>query len=566
MSERHKIAVIGLPQSGKSSLSRALQDLVEQRKTHNAPDAHDIEFVEVHDPDQLHGHTYDVVLQVVDSTRLEESLMLTPHIIDEQEKIVLAIGRYDLLLKTDHSLNISKLEQLIGVPACRVSVRQNYGLSECLVVVENTIHKPVSTAHPIYHMRDLGDDAAYEAYVHGVLNQTLRHAKNDRHQTRLERIDKILTNRWIGFPIMILILYAVFECTFTLGAYPQQWIADGIDWLCGLAHGGLPDAWWTSLLIDGVLQGVGAVLAFLPNIIILFFFISLMEDSGYMSREAYLMDNIMHGVGLHGRSFVPMLMGFGCNVPAIMAARDIKDPKDRTLTMLMVPFMSCSARLPVYMLFVDAFFPRHKALVMLSLYMIGVGMGILFALIMKHTRWFRKPDDDSVNELPDFRLPSWRKLGAHIWERVADYLQKIATVILWASVIIWALEYFPTQSVGDVENSYLAMIGRAVAPALAPLGFDWQMAVCLLTGLPAKEAIVSTLAILYGGDISGAFTPLTAYSFMLFVLLYFPCVATVMTLRRETSRGWAWYMVVQSLLLAWLLSFAVYQVGTLFGF
>lgn len=563
MSERHKIAVIGLSGSGKSALSGALQQLADSRQ--QTAGGHAIELVEVHHPDQLHGHAYDVVLQVVDATRLEDSLMLTPHIIDEQEKIVLAIGRYDLLLQTEHSLDIRKLQQLIGVPTCRVSVRRNYGLEACLDLIEQTIHKPASTAHPIYHMRDLGDEEAYRAYVHGVLNQTLHHAPNDQHRTTLERIDRVLTNRWVGFPIMLLILYMVFECTFRLGAYPQEWIASGIDWLCGLAHDGLPDVWWSSLLIDGVIQGVGAVLAFLPNIIILFFFISLMEDSGYMSREAYLMDAIMHGVGLHGRSFVPMLMGFGCNVPAIMAARDIKDPKDRTLTMLMVPFMSCSARLPVYMLFVDAFFPTHKALVMLSLYAIGILMGIIFALIMKRTRWFRKPNDDSVNELPDFRLPSWRSLGAHIWERVADYLQKIATVILWASIIIWALEYFPMHTVGDVEHSYLAMIGRAIAPVLAPLGFDWQQAVCLLTGLPAKEAIVSTLAILYGGDISGAFTPLTAYSFMVFVLLYFPCVATIMTLRREAGRGWAGYMVVQSLLLAWLMSFAVYQIGTLCG-
>ncbi|MBR6018361.1 MAG: ferrous iron transport protein B [Paludibacteraceae bacterium] len=558
MTKLVNIAVVGSPKSGKTSLTGAL---TARSQALSMPFA----FTEIHDLDQLHGHAYDLVLQVVDSTRLEESLLLTPHIIDEQEKIVMAFGRYDALLETDHELDLKKMRQLIGVPLALVSVRRNQGLEELLDILATTARKPASTAHPIYHIRDLGDQAAYEAYVHGILNQTLRHAKDDQQQTPLERIDKVLTNRWLGFPIMLLILYGVFECTFRLGAYPQDWIASAIDWLCSLAHGGLPESWWSSLLIDGVLQGVGAVLAFLPNIIILFFFISLMEDSGYMSREAYLMDTIMHGVGLHGRSFVPMLMGFGCNVPAIMAARDIKDPKDRTLTMLMVPFMSCSARLPVYMLFVDVFFPRHKALVMLSLYAIGVGMGILFALIMKRTRWFRKPDDDTVNELPAFRFPSWRALGAHIWERVADYLQKIATVILWASIIIWALEYFPMQTVGDVENSYLAMIGRAIAPVLSPLGFDWQMAVCLLTGLPAKEAIVSTLAILYGGDISGAFTPLTAYSFMLFVLLYFPCVATVMTLRRETSRGWATYMVVQSLLLAWLLSFAVYQLGSLCG-
>lgn len=552
-----KIAVIGLAQSGKSALTSALQNLADK-------EAHDLQFTEVHNPDELHGHSYDVVLQVVDSTRLEESLLLTPHIIDEHEKIVLAIGRYDLLLATDHSLDIPKMQQLIGVPTCRVSVRKNYGLEECLTLIEDTAAKPLSTAHPIYHLRDQGDDDAYRAYVHGVLTQTLTHAKNDPHRTRLEKIDKVLTNPWLGFPIMMAVLYFVFWCTFTLGAYPQEWIENGINALCELAHAHMADGWFSGLLIDGVLQGVGAVLAFLPNIIILFFFISLMEDSGYMAREAFIMDTVMHRVGLHGRSFVPMLMGFGCNVPAIMAARDIQNPKDRVLTMLMVPFMSCSARLPVYMLFVDTFFADHKALVMISLYAIGICLSVLFAVVMKKTPWFRQERDDSVNELPEFRLPKARATAAHIWERVADYLQKICTVILWASIIIWALEYFPSQDLNDLENSYLAMIGKAVSPLLEPLGFDWKMSVCLLTGLPAKEAIVSTLAILYGGDIATAgFTPLTAFSFLLFVLLYFPCVATIATLRREAGKVWAWFTVFHSLALAWLVSFLVYQIGSL---
>ena len=552
-----KIAVIGLPQSGKSALTSALRSLADKG-------THDLQFTEVHNPDELHGHSYDVVLQVVDSTRLEESLLLTPHIIDEHEKIVLAIGRYDLLLATDHSLDIPKMQQLIGVPTCRVSVRKNYGLEECLTLIEDTAAKPLSTAHPIYHLRDQGDDDAYRAYVHGVLTQTLTHAKNDPHRTRLEKIDKVLTNPWLGFPIMMAVLYFVFWCTFTLGAYPQEWIENGINALCEFAHAHMADGWFSGLLIDGVLQGVGAVLAFLPNIIILFFFISLMEDSGYMAREAFIMDTIMHRVGLHGRSFVPMLMGFGCNVPAIMAARDIQNPKDRVLTMLMVPFMSCSARLPVYMLFVDTFFANYKALVMISLYAIGICLSILFAIVMKRTPWFRQEDDDSVNELPEFRLPKARATAAHIWERVADYLQKICTVILWASIIIWALEYFPSQDLNDLENSYLASIGKAVSPLLEPLGFDWKMSVCLLTGLPAKEAIVSTLAILYGGDIATAgFTPLTAFSFLLFVLLYFPCVATIATLRREAGKVWAWFTVFHSLALAWLVSFLVYQIGSL---
>lgn len=555
--EYRKIAVIGLPQSGKSSLSHALQELADKQQQA-------MQFVEIHDPDELHGHAYDVVLQVVDSTRLEESLMLTPHFIDEHQKIVLAIGRYDLLLKTDHSLNLPKLEQLIGVPTCRVSVRLNDGLQNCLDILETTIRKPASTAHPIYHLRDQGDEDTYRAYVHGILTETLTHAKDDKHQTSLERIDKVLTNPWLGFPIMMAILYFVFWCTFTLGAYPQAWIDGGIDamsqWLWSL----LTPSWWSSLLIDGVLQGVGAVLAFLPNIIILFFFISLMEDSGYMAREAYIMDTIMHHVGLHGRSFIPMLMGFGCNVPAIMAARDIQNPKDRVLTMLMVPFMSCSARLPVYMLFVDTFFEHHKALVMISLYAIGICLSVIFAVIMKRTKWFKQDNDDTVNELPEFRIPKARNTAAHIWERVADYLQKICTVILWASIIIWALEYFPTQDINDLEHSYLASIGQFVSPLMEPLGFDWKMSVCLLTGLPAKEAIVSTLAILYGGDISAAgFTPLTAYSFMLFVLLYFPCIATIATLRREAGKQWAWFTVFHSLFLAWFISFVVYQIGSL---
>lgn len=551
-----KIAVIGLPKSGKSSLCQALQSL--------AGDT--LQFEEVHEHDALHGHVYDAVLQVVDATRLEESLLLATHIIDEQEKIVLAICRYDLLLETDHSLNIPKLEQLIGVPTCRVSVKWNNGLSDCLSILQDVASRSVSHAHPIHHLRDQADEESYRAYVHGILTETLTHAKNDQHQTRLERIDKVLTNPWLGFPIMMALLYFVFWCTFTLGSYPQDWIEQTIeitsDWLSELVE----PSWWSSLLIDGVLEGVGAVLAFLPNIIILFFFISLMEDSGYMAREAYIMDRIMHHVGLHGRSFVPMLMGFGCNVPAIMAAKEIQNPKDRVLTMLMVPFMSCSARLPVYMLFVDTFFERHKALVMISLYAIGICLSVLFAIFMKRTKWFRQDNDDTVNELPEFHVPRFRNTLVHIWERVADYLQKICTVILWASIIIWALEYFPTQNLDDLEHSYLAAIGQFVSPIMAPLGFDWKMSVCLLTGLPAKEAIVSTLAILYGGDLSSAgFTPLTAFSFMLFVLLYFPCIATIATLHREAGRKWAWFTVFNSLFLAWLISFIVYQVGLLFA-
>ena len=423
---------------------------------------------------------------------------------------------------------------------------------------------------------------ARRGYVSGALQETVVHGSDDSDHSFAMKLDALLTSKWLGFPLMILILLAVFQCTFTLGAYPQGWIESGVNALCNWLGGVLAPGWFSSMMVDGVLQGVGSVLAFLPNIVIMFFFLSLLEDSGYMARAAFLMDKIMHLVGLHGRSFIPMLIGFGCNVPAIMAAKQIENPRDRTLTMLMIPFMSCSARLPVYLLFVSAFFPNHRALVMVSLYAIGILLSILFAFVMKHTRWFRMVDEDYVSVLPPFRMPTWRNTGLHIWERVADYLQKISTVILAASVIIWALEFFPaskTNNGSDPEQSYLAMVGKAMSPVMEPLGFDWKMNVSLLTGLPAKEAIVSTMGILYHGSEDGEdggrplatvlredkiFTPATSWAFMLFVLLYFPCVATVSALRKEVGVRWAAFVVVNSLVLAWIMAFLAFRVISLF--
>jgi len=417
---------------------------------------------------------------------------------------------------------------------------------------------------------------ARHGYVHGALVETLRHSSDNSDHTLLQKIDAVLTNRLIGLPLLLVVLFLVFEATFVLGAWPQQWIEDGVERLCSWLSGVLPSGWFSSMLVDGVVQGCGAVISFLPNIFILFILLSLLEDTGYMARAAFLMDKIMHRIGLHGRSFVPMLLGFGCNVPAIMAARTIDNPKDRTLTMLMIPFMSCSARIPVYMLFVGAFFARYKALVMIGIYLAGVLLSILFAVIMKRTKWFSKEADDFVSELPAFRKPALRSTWGHVWERTSDYLHKITTVILAASVIIWALEYFPRERTQDgkyKEESYLCDIGKGMGPVMKPLGFDWKMNVCLLTGLPAKEAIVSTMGILYHTDddesLSQAMTEgegmnrAVALAFMLFVLLYFPCVATISTLRKEVGWKWAAFSVVHSLVLAWLVAFLVFQAGSL---
>ena len=564
-----------------------------------------------------------VQIQEVDARYLETELVRTAELIDRHQPFVVLLTHYNELLDTHHTLDYHTLSNLFGVqiglienkvPAMagvndfrHIHVTYGKDVEEAIAKVIDVIvtlpdvreryskrymairllERPDEMLALLPHSDQLIRVAAeqrarllYEygktakeviaqarrGFVHGALEETLKHAKNDTGHSIADKIDKLLTNRWIGLPILILILYGVFECTFSLGAYPQAWIATGVEALAEWLRGLLPTIWWSSLLIDGVLMGIGAVLAFLPNIIIMFFFLSLMEDTGYMARAAYAMDKIMHRIGLHGSSFIPMLMGFGCNVPAIMAAKDITNKKDRALTMMMVPFMSCSARLPVYLLFIGAFFAQHKAIVMLSLYIVGVVLSIIFAMIMKHTPAFRQPKHDYVSELPPYRRPTLRNTGLHIWERVVDYLQKIPAVIIWASVIIWALTYFPTGSMTDMEHSYLAMIGHWIEPVMRPLGFDWKMSVCLLTGLPAKEAIVSTMGILYPADTAlSAFTPVTAYAFMVFVLLYFPCIATITTLQKEIGAKWAWFSVAQSMILAWLLSFVIHQIETWIG-
>jgi len=555
-----RIALIGPRGSGKSALCERLNELG------NRYEGRHLVFSEYHAVKEMHDAGYDVIVQVVDATDLETSLSLTPRLIDAHQPFVIAINRYDLLLATEHWLDYERLSTMIGVPIQVVSTKTGNGLKEVLHDIVETVERETlhSDEHPIYKGWEQQHAEAYAGYIHGALTETLHHSPNDQKKTPLEIIDHILTNKWTGFPILALVLFCVFQCTFSLGEPLQYLLQQGIDALYDLILSTLPDSWFRSLLGDGVVLGVGTLLTALPNIIILFFFLSLMEDTGYMSRIAYLMDGLMHIVGLHGRSAIPLLMGFDCNVPAIIAAKDIIDKKDRTLTMLMVPFMSCSARLPVYILFISLFFQDHKGLVLLSLYLLGILLSFCFAFLLKHTPWFKKPEDPKVNELPDFRLPRWSSILRHIWYRVSDFLKKISTVVLCASVIIWALEYFPAQDLEHLETSWLAAIGRLLEPIMAPLGFDWKMSVCLLTGMPAKEAIAATFAILFGGDLASMFfTPVTAYAFLVFTLLYFPCVATVSTLRRETNAVWAAVSVINSLVIAWLAAFAVTQIGSL---
>ena len=460
-------------------------------------------------------------------------------------------------------------------------------------------------------------DARY-GFIDGALRETFQRNKI-REVTSTQLIDTFVTHKILGFPIFILFMWIMFEVTFRVGEYPMGWI----EWLVGVIgdfmRNTMSDGPLKDLLVDGIIGGVGGVIVFLPNILILYAFISFMEDSGYMARAAFIMDKLMHKMGLHGKSFIPLVMGFGCNVPAIMASRTIESRNSRMITMLILPLMSCSARLPIYVLLSGAFFPKQAGSVLLMLYLAGIFLAIIMARVFKRFL-FKEEDVPFVMELPPYRMPTGKSIMLHMWEKAKQYLHKMGGVILVASIIIWFLSYFPLHSPEEAEidrqiaqveqvgelsseqqetlsllehhkatvhqkNSYIGMIGEALQPILAPLGFDWKMSVSLMTGMAAKEVVVSTLSVLYVGeaddegspqldkmmkedtydDGTPVFTPLVALSFMLFVLIYFPCVATVSAIVHE-SGSWKWglFVIGYTCLLAWAVSFVVFQAGSLF--
>ena len=471
-------------------------------------------------------------------------------------------------------------------------------------------------------------DAKY-AFIQGALAETYKpHQDATPRKTITDKIDAVVTNKWMAFPIFIAVLYLIFQTTFAVGDYPMQWI----DWFVGkfgdFVATFMADGWLKDLVVDGIISGVGSVLVFLPNILILYFFISLMEDSGYMSRAAFIVDKLMHKIGLHGKSFIPMVMGFGCNVPAIMATRAIESRKSRMITIAIIPFMSCAGRLPIFVLLAGAFFPHNAALVLLGIYLLGIVLAILSAIVLSK---FVKDDDlPFVMELPPYRIPTAKAIWRHTWEKGQQYLQKMATTILICSVIIWFLGYFPknkelmaaqeeyatlaqtpagrlSANADEVdvnaatatkkelmtridslyayqqENSYIGQLGRMVSPALDPLGFNWKMDVGLLTGIAAKELVVSTLGVMYsegakvseGHDMSedtqlqsalvNDVTPAAALSFMVFILLYFPCVATFVAIKNETGK-WRWAVAccAYTMAVAWVMSFIVYRLALIF--
>lgn len=480
-------------------------------------------------------------------------------------------------------------------------------------------------------------DAKY-GFIAGALKETYTEGREEQRK-RAEYIDTFLTHKVFGFPIFLFFLWLMFQATFSLGQYPQQWIELLVGAFRGMLNEFIPPGMLKNLLLDGIVNGVGGVIVFLPNILILFFFISLMEDTGYMARVAFIMDKLMHKIGLHGKSFIPLVMGFGCNVPAIMATRTLENRNDRLLTMLINPFMSCSARLPVYVLVIGAVFAEKQGLMLFTIYFTGIFIAILMAILLKKL-FFRSEEAPFVMELPPYRRPTTKSILKHMWHKGVQYLKKMGGVILVASVIIWALGYFPrniaysqnyeaqadslktecfqhyrqlpdnattmekasliapySQMIRNLEmakeseqqsKSYIGRIGKNIEPVMAPLGFDWRMSVSILTGIAAKEIVVSTMGVLYqfdpetgtasaslkeklqnvthdSGPLKGqrVFSPMAAFAFLLFILIYFPCVAVIVAIKNESgSWKWALFTIIYTTGLAWLMAFIAYQVGS----
>lgn len=419
-------------------------------------------------------------------------------------------------------------------------------------------------------------DAKY-GFITGALKETYTE-KNQNTEMFTRIVDSIVTHKIWGFPIFFVFLYLMFECTFVFGEYPKGWIEWLVEQIASLAETFMPAGPLKDLIVDGIIGGVGGVIVFLPNILFLYIFISFMEDSGYMARAAFIMDKIMHKMGLHGKSFIPLIMGFGCNVPAIMASRIIESRKSRLVTILINPLISCSARLPIYLVMIGAFFPSKASLVLLSIYVTGILLAVLMARIF--SRFIVRGDDAPfVMELPPYRMPTAKSVLRHTWEKGAQYLKKMGGIIMIASVIIWFLGYYPNHDAYSTtaeqqENSYIGQIGKAIEPVIEPLGFDWKMGIGILSGIGAKELVVSTLGVLYTNDdgIESVdladripITPLVAYGYMLFVLIYFPCIATVAAIKNESgSWKWAAFTICYTTLLAWIVAFLVHQVGGIF--
>ena len=540
-------------------------------------------------------HQHEQKHTVSDFTGVHKVHEIARHIhINHGREIETSIQRIKLLIEINSSLRDAYSTRFLAIKLLEndreiEAIIQNASNADEIINLRNSESKRIKLV-----LKENAESAITDAkygFIAGALKETWIDSKKRHKHKKTSRIDAFVTHKYWGYPIFLLILYIMFQGTFTLGKYPMNMIDSGVNWLGNFVQQSISEGSLRDLLVHGVIGGVGGVIVFLPNILLLYFFISLMEDTGYMSRAAFIMDKIMHKMGLHGKSFIPLIMGFGCNVPAILATRTIENRNSRMITILINPLMSCSARLPVYLLLAGAFFPTHAGLVLFGIYMTGIVLAIILSRLFKRFL-FKKDETPFVMELPPYRVPTLKSMVSHTWEKGEQYLKKMGTIILIGSIIVWFLGYYPrhekvgvltvTERMNQQENSYIGQIGHFIQPVIAPLGFDWKIGVSLLSGVAAKEIVVSTLSVLYTGDPNGdigslskrlqtelkptgqpSFTPVIALGLMLFVLIYFPCLATIVAIKNETnSWGWALFAASYSLVLAWLMAFGVYQ---LFG-
>lgn len=567
------------------------------------------------------GDEVDVVLNIVDATNLERNLFLTMQLIELRKPMVVALNMMDEVEKLGQKIDVDHLSELLGVPVIPIIAKKKKNIDTLLQAllnkghvghgvvyskeVENKIEvleSGLDVTNPRWHAIKLleGDSEICEKlnrheevihedisiekyeYIAKILDKTFVKQKKEKQvgYTFTDKVDKVLLNPFVGVPIFMVIMSMVFWMTFTIGGFfldlidvffgevLSVWVLNGLQALS-------VQDWLISLIVDGIIGGVGGVLTFVPNIAFLFIGISFLEDSGYMARVAFIMDGWMKKVGLNGKTFIPMILGFGCNVPAIMSTRTLEDEKDRLLAIMINPFMSCGARLPVYALFASAFFKGHETLVVISLYFIGILVALLAALILRKTI-LKGEQDPFIMELPAYRLPEIKTLFIHVWERVRGYIVKAGTIIFAASIILWVILNFNMSGMTDLTTSFGASIGKSISFIFEPLGFGtWQASLSLLTGVIAKEIVVSNMMIVYGlaetatsemlsATLSGVFTQLNAYAFMVFVLLYTPCIAVIGVIKRETnSWKWTFFSASYQFAIAWFVAMLVYQIGSL---
>lgn len=520
----------------------------------------------------LESGDVDFILNIVDASNLHRNLYLTMQLKEFNIPIILILNMVDVAEKKGIKIDYGKLSKLLDVMVVPIVASKGKGVDKIEELLENDIFSKANHDNDIHYQNDVHfkSEAETYKYIEGILSQCVTYTSENTF-TITERIDKILINKFLAYPIFIAIIYLIFQFTFSwvgqpladlLDSFVNDWFVPYINTLLSGANG-----WFKSLIVDGIIGGVGSVIVFLPVILALFLCISFLEDSGYMARVAFLMDKIIRKMGLSGKAFIPLIIGFGCSVPGVMSTRTLESEKDRKMTALLVPLMSCNARLPVYLIIAGALFKGHESIVVASLYALGVIVAFLVGILFKNTI-FKKDDEPFIIELPEYKLPEIKSLAIHTWEKGKGFLRKAGTIIFSVSIIVWVLSNFNFSGMTEINSSFIAAIGKFISPIFIPLGFaSWQNSVALLTGIMAKEVVVGTMGVIYGGNLTKVlptvFTPLSAISFLVFVLLYTPCISLIATMKKEYGGKMAIFSVIYQLVLAWIVSFIVFNGGSL---